>query len=60
MSVNIGNPVVWIVGLVWLVAAVVFVLFLGCVYTAYGVGYGARRGWAWYTAKYRSGGRHRS
>lgn len=48
-----------IVGFIWLIGAIVFALVLACVYAVYGIGWGAQRGWGWYIAKYRTGGRHR-
>lgn len=46
-----------IVGLVWLIAAIVFVLFMACVYTCYGVAVGAQWGYGKWAARYR--GTHR-
>lgn len=47
-----------IVGLVWLVAAVVFALIMACVYCAYGIAIGAQWGYGKWSARYR--GSHRA
>lgn len=47
-----------IVGLVWLVAAVVFTLIMAGVYTCYGIAVGAQWGYGKWAGRYR--GSHRS
>lgn len=54
----IDHPVAaLIVGLVWLVAAVVFAFILACMYTCYGIVVGAQWGYGKWAGRYR--GSHR-